>query len=122
MDRLLAPVLTAVSGFALAKLTQRSSSMRARHCTPANPGSREEQGRRAMAAAAGPELNLAALEEASPREFYLADASLEELADCFAVVAGHHLPLHSKVLGVQVEVLRDLFRSQKEGGVAAQVR
>ena len=47
---------------------------------------------------------------------------MEELADCFAVVGGARLPLHSQVLGAQSAVLRDLFRSRREGGsLAAEV-
>ena len=69
-----------------------------------------------------PVLDLSILDEASPQGFYLPDSGLEELADCFAVVGGTRLPLHSQVLGAQSAVLRDLFRSRKEGGVAAEVR
>ena len=68
-----------------------------------------------------PVLDLFTLDEASPQGFYLPDAGLEELADCFAVVDGTRLPLHSQVLGAQSAVLRDLFRSRREGDVA-QVR
>ena len=127
---LLVPVVTAVAGFALAKLSQRLSYKRVCHSAPANPdhpGSRGEQRRRPAAAAAGPALNLAALNEASPQGFYLADASLEvgaspeELADCFAVVDGTRLPLHSQVLRAQSAVLRDHFRSREEGITSAAV-
>ena len=38
------------------------------------------------------------------------------------MVGGTRLPLHSQVLGAQSAVLRDLFRSRKEGDVAAEVR
>ena len=67
-------------------------------------------------------LDLSNLDEASPQGFYLANASLEELADCFAVVGGIRLPLHSQVLGAQCQVLRDLFLSRKEGVISAEVR
>ena len=67
-------------------------------------------------------LDLSTLEEGIPQAFYLPDADLEELSDCFAVVGGGTwLPLHSQVLGAQSVVLRDLFRSQKEGGASAEV-
>ena len=68
-----------------------------------------------------PVLDLFTLDEASPQGFYLADAGLEELADCFAVVGGTRLPLHSQVLGAQSAVLRDLFRSRREAGAVAEV-
>jgi hypothetical protein len=66
-------------------------------------------------------LDLSTLDEASPQGFCLADASLEELADCFAVVGGTRLPLHSQVLGAQSQVLRGLFLSLKEGAISAEV-
>ena len=77
----------------------------------------------AAGSGAGRQLILGALrvDEASPQGFYLPDAGLEELADCFAVVDGTRLPLHSQVLGAQSAVLRDLFRSRREAGAVAEV-
>lgn len=95
-------------------------------------GSGEPQGWRPLFAGGGgdggasggvlPVMNLATFDESYPQEFYLTGDGLEELSDCFAVVGGTRLPLHSQVLGAQSAVLRDLFRSQKEGGAYAQVR
>ena len=68
-----------------------------------------------------PVINLATLVESRPEEFYLPDAELEQLSDCFAVVGGAGLPLHSQVLGVQSIVLRDLFVAQQETDIASKV-
>ena len=67
-------------------------------------------------------LDLSILDAGSPQTFYLADSGLEDLADCFAVVGGVRLPLHSQVLAGRSAVLRDLFRSRKDGDIAAEVR
>ena len=67
-------------------------------------------------------LDFAYLNKDSPQSFYLPDDGLEELSDCFAVVEGVRLPLHSQVLGTQCAVLRDLFRSQKAGITSNEVR
>lgn len=68
---------------------------------------------------------LAAFDEDQPAAFYLrGDASLEQLADNFAVVSGVRLPLHSHVLATAAAVLKDLLLCQRgEGGAApAEVR
>jgi len=52
-----------------------------------------------------------------PQHLYLADPSLEALADCFATVGGVRLPLHSQLLAMHSAVLRELFLAQAEGGV-----
>lgn len=58
----------------------------------------------------------------NPCVFYLPYPFLEALADCHALVGGVRLPLHSQILAAQSSVMRDLFLTQREGGVAAQVR
>jgi hypothetical protein len=60
-------------------------------------------------------MDLAALDPAQPHAFYLSDPSLEALSDCFAVVDGVRLPLHSHILAQQSAVLRELFLAQREG-------
>jgi hypothetical protein len=77
---------------------------------------------RRAAQAGQPVLDLSTLDEACPQGFYLTDSSLEQLADCYAVVDGVHLPLHSQVLGAQCQVLRNLFVSRKEDVVVSEVR
>jgi hypothetical protein len=67
-------------------------------------------------------LDLSTLNEASTQGFYLADASLEHLADCFAVVGCVRLPPHSQVLGAQCQVLRDLIISHKKDIIVSEVR
>ena len=67
-------------------------------------------------------LDLSKLIKAKPQGFYLADASLAQLADCYAVVDGVRLPLHSQVLGAQCQVLRELFVSRREDIIASEVR
>lgn len=57
-----------------------------------------------------------------PHRFYMGNPDLAALADCFAVVGGVRLPLHSQVLSQQSGVLRELFLAQSEGGVACEVR
>jgi hypothetical protein len=66
-------------------------------------------------------VGLSTLDEANPQNFYLLDASLEELADCYAVVDGVRLPLLSQVLGAQCQVLRVNFISAKKGPIPAEV-
>ena len=56
-----------------------------------------------------PAMDLSALDPAQPQVFYLSDRSLEALSDCYAVVGGTRLPLHSQVLSLHSPVLRDLF-------------
>ena len=70
-------------------------------------------------AGAPPMVDVAALDGGHLPEFYLPYASIEQLADCFAVVEGARLPLHSQVLGAQSAVLRELFLGQREGGLQA---
>ncbi|PSC69120.1 major lipid droplet [Micractinium conductrix] len=45
-----------------------------------------------------PAMDVAALDPALPHAFYLSDPSLEALSDCFAVIGGTRLPLHSHIL------------------------
>ena len=64
----------------------------------------------------GPSLiDLDSLSYSHPQSFYLADSSMEQLADCFAVLGGMRLPLHGQVLAAQAAVLRQLFLAQAEG-------
>lgn len=67
---------------------------------------------------------LASFDEEQPAAFYFrGDDALEQLSDCFAVVSGVRLPMHSHVLATSAAVLKDLFLSQRgEGGAAAEVR
>jgi hypothetical protein len=66
-------------------------------------------------------IDMDSLDESLPEDFYIHDSSLKQMADCFAVVAGIHLPLHSQLLGAQSTVLLDLFVVQKQTITAAEV-
>ena len=59
-------------------------------------------------------MDVAALDPALPHAFYLSDPSLEALSDCFAVIGGTRLPLHSHILAQHSAVLRELFLAQRE--------
>lgn len=66
-----------------------------------------------LGAGAAPEeaplVDLEALDAAAPERFYLPDAAaFAALADCYAVVDGARLPLHSPVLALQSSVLRQV--------------
>lgn len=63
-----------------------------------------------------PCINLAFLDAAQPHSFYLTAPGMEALADCFAIVEGARLLLHSQLLSVQCSVVRELFLAQKESG------
>ena len=73
----------------------------------------------AVETGAPPTLDLAALDEGHLPVFYLLHASMEQMTDCFAMVEGTRLPLHSQILGAQSAVLRELFLGQREGGCQA---
>ncbi|PSC73044.1 NADPH:quinone reductase isoform A [Micractinium conductrix] len=45
---------------------------------------------------------------------------INKLDDCFAVVGGVRLPMHSHILAHQSGVLRELFLAQREGGAAGE--
>lgn len=74
---------------------------------------------------AEPLVDLQSFDAAATELFYLPDASCCQLADCYALVEGERLPLHSAVLALQSSVLRDLFvqfRRDAAGAAASQAR
>ncbi|KAL4433896.1 hypothetical protein ABPG75_000337 [Micractinium tetrahymenae] len=71
-------------------------------------------------ASAAPLPDLASLDPTNLAAFYLPEPALEALADCFAVVDGVRLQLHSQVLSTQSAVLRELFVGQREGAGAGE--
>ena len=60
------------------------------------------------------------LDPEQPHAYYLSEPSLAALSDCFAVVGGVRLPMHSHILAHQSGVLRELFLAQREGGAAGE--
>lgn len=120
-DMLLAPAVGAALLYRQLTQTKRQAARRRELWLDGSGGAAAAS---AAAATAACLVDWDSLDPSSPERFYLTDASLEQLSDCYAVLEGARLPLHAQLLSAQAGVLRQLFiaAAEVQGGGCGSTR